>query len=221
MSHEFKTPIATISISAETLSSADILQYPDRLQTYTAIIRSEADRLRTQVDKLLQMSKMERDKIDLHLEPLDLHALMKEVIPNLSLKLEDLQGTLIYHLDAADHIITADKVHLTNIIYNLLDNAVKYTENSPVIEVTTSNTDGKIYLAIKDNGIGIAREYQDKVFEKFFRVPTGNIHNVKGFGLGLHYLNLVVNAHKWKLKLESFKNQGSTFTICIPVLKPE
>ncbi|MEO5674921.1 MAG: HAMP domain-containing sensor histidine kinase [Chitinophagales bacterium] len=220
MAHEFKTPIATISISAETLSSPEIIQQPERMQSYTSIIKNEANRLRTQVDKLLQMAKMERDKIELHLEELDLHQLMKEVIPNLSLKLEDLQGMLMFHLDAKEHIIRADRVHLTNVIYNLLDNAVKYTENPPVIEVTTLNVDHHILLSIKDNGIGIPVEYRDKVFDKFFRVPTGNIHNVKGFGLGLHYLKIVVHAHKWKLDLLSFKNHGSTFTICIPVITP-
>ncbi len=220
MAHEFKTPIATISISAETLSSPEITQQPERMQSYTSIIKNEANRLRTQVDKLLQMAKMERDKIELHLEELDLHQLMKEVIPNLSLKLEDLQGMLMFHLDAKEHIIRADRVHLTNVIYNLLDNAVKYTENPPVIEVTTLNEDHHILLSIKDNGIGIPVEYRDKVFDKFFRVPTGNIHNVKGFGLGLHYLKIVVHAHKWKLDLKSFKNHGSTFTIGIPVIRP-
>lgn len=218
MAHEFKTPIATISISAETLSNPDIVNQPDRMQAYTNIIKNETDRLRTQVDKLLQMAKMERDKIELHLEELDLHGMIREVIPNLSLKLDEEGGKLTYHLDAAHHLIMADKVHLTNIIYNLLDNAVKYTDAAPQIDVRTKNADGEILLSIKDDGIGIPNEYQEKVFDKFFRVPTGNIHNVKGFGLGLHYLKIVVNAHKWKLDLQSEKNKGSTFTICIPYL---
>ncbi|HYV91346.1 MAG TPA: HAMP domain-containing sensor histidine kinase [Chitinophagales bacterium] len=216
MAHEFKTPIATISISAETISSPDIVSHPERLHAYTNIIKNETDRLRTQVDKLLQMAKMERDKIELHLEELDLHEMMKEVIPNLSLKLDDEHGKLIYHLDAAHHVIKADKVHLTNIIYNLLDNAVKYMEAPPVVDVGTKNQNGEILLSIRDYGIGIPEEYQDKVFDKFFRVPTGNIHNVKGFGLGLHYLKIVVNAHKWKLDLQSEPGKGSTFTISIP-----
>jgi len=216
MAHEFKTPIATISISAETLSNPEIVNQPDRMLAYTNIIKNETDRLRTQVDKLLQMAKMERDKIELHLEELDLHDMIREVIPNLSLKLDEQGGKLTYHLDAAHHLIKADNVHLTNIIYNLLDNAVKYTDASPQIDVSTRNADGEILLSIKDDGIGIPKEYQEKVFDKFFRVPTGNIHNVKGFGLGLHYLKIVVNAHKWKLDLQSEKNNGSTFTICIP-----
>ena len=218
MAHEFKTPIATISISAQTLSNPDIVKQPDRMHAYTNIIKSETDRLRTQVDKLLQMAKMERDKIELHLEELDLHDMIREVIPNLSLKIDEQGGKLTYHLDATHHLIMADKVHLTNIIYNLLDNAVKYTDASPQIDVSTSNAGGEILLSIKDDGIGISKEYQEKVFDKFFRVPTGNIHNVKGFGLGLHYLKIVVNAHKWKLDLQSEKHKGSTFIIYIPCL---
>lgn len=216
MAHEFKTPIATISISAETLSNPEIVYQPQRMHAYTDIIKNETNRLRNQVDKLLQMAKMERDKIELHLEQIDLHSLIKEVIPNFALKLDDQNGKLIYHLNASQHQISADRVHLTNIIYNLLDNAVKYSEHDPQIEINTINMNGDLLLSVKDRGIGISKEYQDKVFEKFFRVPTGNIHNVKGFGLGLHYLKLVVNAHKWKLNLESEKNQGSVFTITIP-----
>ncbi|MCY7409340.1 MAG: HAMP domain-containing histidine kinase [Chitinophagales bacterium] len=216
MAHEFKTPIATISISAETLSQPEIVNQPDRMRAYTDIIKNESNRLRTQVDKLLQMSKMERDKIELHLEEIDLHQLIREVIPNLSLKLEDRGGILLYHLDAKNHLINADSVHLTNIIYNLLDNAVKYTNVPPIIEVKTQNNANEIMLSVGDNGIGISKEFQDKVFEKFYRVPTGNIHNVKGFGLGLHYLKIVVDAHKWKLNLQSEKEQGSVFTISIP-----
>ncbi|MBS1657159.1 MAG: HAMP domain-containing histidine kinase [Bacteroidetes bacterium] len=216
MAHELKTPLATITISAETLSSPEILEQPDRLLTYTNIIKHETDRLRNQVDKLLQMARMERDKIELHLEELNLHELIREVIPNLSLKLEDREGLLYYHLDAAEHIIKADKVHLTNIIYNLLDNAVKYTEGRPVIEVITKNENGNLLLSVRDNGIGIPKEYQEKIFEKFYRIPTGNIHDVKGFGLGLHYLKMVVNAHKWELQLTSEEGNGSTFTIVIP-----
>ncbi|MFI5135405.1 MAG: sensor histidine kinase [Chitinophagales bacterium] len=219
MAHEFKTPIATISISAETLSNPDILDHPERLQTYTSIIKNETERLRTQVDKLLQMAKMERDKIELHLEELDLHQLIREVIPNFSLKLED-RGMLYYHLDAADCIIAADKVHLTNIIYTLLDNAIKYTSHTPLIEIITKNdpdgSGGNVLLSVRDNGMGIPKEFQEKIFEKFYRVPTGNIHDVKGFGLGLHYLKLIIEAHKWDLQLESEEGKGSTFTIVIP-----
>ncbi|MBA3648886.1 MAG: HAMP domain-containing histidine kinase [Chitinophagales bacterium] len=219
MAHEFKTPISTIAISSEVLSKPDIILQPERLRNYANIISSEVNRLRNQVDKLLQMAKIERDKIELHLEEINLHELISEVIPNFSLKLDDNQGRILYHLDACDHMIMADRVHLTNIIYNLLDNAVKYTEDMPEINIQTLNENGEIIFSVKDNGIGISQEFQQKVFDKFFRVPTGNIHNVKGFGLGLHYLRLVINAHNWKMKLESEKNHGSNFSIFIPCIK--
>jgi two-component system phosphate regulon sensor histidine kinase PhoR len=188
MAHEFKTPLSTIAISAETISKPDILDRPDRLQNYARIIKHETQRLRNQVDKLLQMAKMERDKIELHEEEIDLHQLIQEVIPNLSLKVDENGGKLVYKLEANQHVIVADTVHLTNIIYNLLDNAVKYTDKeSPLIEIKTWNEGEDVVFSVKDNGIGISPEYHQKVFEKFFRVPTGNVHDVKGFGLGLHY----------------------------------
>lgn len=221
MAHEFKTPISTINISAETLSNPDIVNHPERLQNYVHIIRNETNRLRNQVDKLLQIAKMESDKIELHEEETDLHELIRELTPNLSIKLDEMNGKLLFRLAATHYYILADRVHLINIIYNLLDNAIKYTEQIPVIEISTWTEAGDLMLSVKDNGIGIAEEYRQKVFDKFFRVPTGNIHNVKGFGLGLHYLKLVVSAHHWKIKLDSEKNKGSNFIITIPYLKNE
>ena len=219
MAHEFKTPISTIAISADTLSDPALVKNPDRYHSYVNIIKNETTRLRNQVDKLLQIAKMERDKIELHEEETDLHSLIREVTPNLSIKLNEDNGRVECRLDARQYRIMADRVHLTNIIYNLVDNAVKYTDQDPQIEIDTWNEGEEVMLSIKDNGIGIPKEYQSKVFEKFFRVPTGNIHNVKGFGLGLHYLRLVVNAHKWKIKLESEQNRGSNFMILIPYIK--
>ena len=221
MAHEFKTPISSISISADTLASPEIIYHPERLKAYANIIKTENQRLGNQVDKLLQMAKMERDKVELHLEAIDLHSLIKEVVPNFSLKLEESEGILMYQLDATHHIIEADRVHLTNIIYNLLDNAVKYTDSSPVIELSTRNENEFLLFSVRDNGSGIPAEYIEKVFDKFFRVPTGNIHNVKGFGLGLHYLKLIVNAHKWKINVVSEEGKGSTFTISIPFTRSE
>lgn len=221
MAHEFKTPISTITISAETLSNPDIIYKPERMHSYVNIIKNETNRLLNQVDKLLQIAKMESDKIDLHEEEIDLHELISELIPNLSMKIDELKGKLILTLDAKYHLVLADRVHLVNILYNLVDNAIKYTVHIPIIEIQTFTESSNLFLSIKDNGIGIPEEYRKKVFDKFFRVPTGNIHNVKGFGLGLHYLKLVVAAHKWKIRLESEKNKGSNFIITIPYLKKE
>jgi two-component system phosphate regulon sensor histidine kinase PhoR len=219
MAHEFKTPISTIAISAETLSKADIIQRPERLQNYVNIIKHETTRLRNQVDKLLQIAKMESDNIELHEEQTDLHEMIRELIPNLSTRVDEENGKLIFQLDSKNCNIMADRVHLTNILYNLVDNAVKYTEQAPVIEVHTWTEGSEIFLSVRDNGIGIPAEYRTKIFDKFYRVPTGNIHNVKGFGLGLHYLKLVVNSHQWKIKVESGKDSGSNFIIVIPLIK--
>ncbi|MBX7108814.1 MAG: HAMP domain-containing histidine kinase [Chitinophagales bacterium] len=221
MAHEFKTPISTIAISAETISKPDIIERPERLYSYANIIKNETNRLRNQVDRLLQIAKMESDKIDLHEEETDLHALIRELLPNLSIRADELQGRLSLRLNAKHHIVMADRVHLINILYSLVDNAIKYTEQTPSIEICTWTEADDLCLSVKDNGIGIPEEHRKKIFDKFYRVPTGNIHNVKGFGLGLHYLKLVVNAHKWKIKLESEKNKGSNFIISIPWIKKE
>lgn len=221
MAHEFKTPISTIAVSAETISKPDIIERPERLYSYANIIKNETNRLSNQVDRLLQIAKMESDKIDLHEEKTDLHELIRELLPNLSIRADEQQGRLNLRLDAQHHLIMADRVHLINILYSLVDNALKYTERIPSIEIHTWTEGGDLFLSVKDNGIGIAEEHRRKIFDKFFRVPTGNIHNVKGFGLGLHYLKLVVTAHKWKIKVESEKNKGSNFIISIPYLKTE
>jgi two-component system phosphate regulon sensor histidine kinase PhoR len=221
MAHEFKTPISTIAVSAETISKPDIIERPERLYSYVNIIKNETNRLSNQVDRLLQIAKMESDKIDLHEEKTDLHELIRELLPNLSIRADEQQGRLSLRLDALHHLIMADRVHLINILYSLVDNALKYTERVPSIEIHTWTEGGDLFLSVKDNGIGIAEEHRRKIFDKFFRVPTGNIHNVKGFGLGLHYLKLVVTAHKWKIKVESEKNKGSNFIISIPYLKTE
>lgn len=221
MAHEFKTPISTITISAETLNDASIIHHPARLLNYVNIIRNETNRLRNQVDKLLQIARMESDKLDLHEEVTDLHTLIQELLPNLRIRIDEMNGKLVLRLDAKHHQVLADRVHLINILYNLVDNAIKYTEQAPEIEIHTWTESSDLFLSVKDNGIGIAEEYRKKIFEKFFRVPTGNIHNVKGFGLGLHYLKLVVNAHKWKIQVQSEKNKGSNFIITIPIFKTE
>ncbi|MBK9731350.1 MAG: HAMP domain-containing histidine kinase [Chitinophagaceae bacterium] len=221
IAHEFKTPISTITISAETLGNPDIIQKPERLHNYVNIIKNETSRLGNQVDRLLQIAKMESDKIELHEEETDLHTLIRELLPNLSIRTDELSGKLRLRLDARQHRIMADRVHLINILYSLVDNAIKYTEQVPDIEMHTWTEGDQLCLSVQDNGIGITEEHRKKIFDKFYRVPTGNIHNVKGFGLGLHYLKLVVTAHKWKIKVESEKNKGSNFIITIPYLKQE
>jgi two-component system phosphate regulon sensor histidine kinase PhoR len=217
MTHEFKTPISTIAISSDVIANPHIVETPERLSTYAGIIKEEAGRLNRQVEKVLQIAKEERNEFRLNKEQVDLHELVKNAADSFGVTIHDKQGKITLDLKAANHTVNADRQHLANVIYNLLDNAVKYTNEAPLIKIGTVNLDKKILLSVQDNGIGIKKEYQRKIFDKFFRVPSGNLHNVKGFGLGLSYVRNIVNAHGWKIKVDSEPGKGSTFTLEIPV----
>ncbi len=213
MTHEFKTPISTIKISADVFLNNKAIQKDDRLLRYANIIKEQNQRLNDQVEKVLQLAKIERDSFKLHIEKVDLHELLISTLQSVDLKVGEAGGVLKNNLKADDPIINADKLHLSNIIYNLLDNAVKYCNGKPEIIVETSDVGDKILLTVKDHGIGIPKEDQSKVFDKFYRIPTGNVHNVKGFGLGLFYLKKICDAHDWKINLESEPNKGTTISI--------
>ena len=218
MTHEFKTPISTIAIASETISQPSIISTPERLFTYSGIIHEEAARLNMQVERVLQTVKAERKEFQLNKEKIDLHELLKSVTESFSVPLGNNQkGEITLNLNASNYFIIADKHHLTNVIFNLLDNAVKYSNHTPAITVTTTNEGGKLLLSVSDNGIGIKKEHLKKIFDKFFRVPSGNIHNVKGFGLGLSYVKSIAKLHRWKIKAISEPGKGSTFTLLIPV----
>jgi two-component system phosphate regulon sensor histidine kinase PhoR len=219
MTHEFKTPLSTILISSETLSNPDITSNPQRLSTYAGIIKEEAGRLNNQVERVLQSAKTERQEFTLTKEQVDIHALISNVTESLLPNMQSKQGKTILKLDAATHIISADKQHLTNVLFNLLDNAIKYSAQAPLITISTYSNNHTLYLSVSDNGIGIKKEYKKRVFDKFFRVPSGNVHDVKGFGLGLSYVKSIVLAHKWKILLDSEVNKGSSFTIEIPLVQ--
>ncbi|TAE70625.1 MAG: sensor histidine kinase [Bacteroidetes bacterium] len=219
MTHEFKTPISTIALSADLISNPKIITKPDSLLNYANIIKTQNTRLKNQIEKVLQMAMMEKAKLQLNLEKLNLITLTQEVIKNFNL--ED-KAKIIFncHLEEDKCNFMADKVHFTNIVYNLLDNAIKYVADDKTPEITINiryniinyNTKGLIF-SIKDNGIGIDKKHQKRIFEKFYRVPTGNIHNVKGFGLGLNYVQHIIKAHHWKIRLESELGKGSNFMI--------
>ncbi len=217
MTHEFKTPISTIAIASETISQPDIVNTPERLFTYTGIIHDEAARLNMQVERVLQTVKAERREFELNKEMIDLHELIKTIVDSFNVNAKNQKGEIKLDLVAAKHTISADKHHLTNVIFNLLDNAVKYSDKSPVITITTANEENKLLLSVADQGIGIKKEYLSKIFDKFFRVPSGNIHTVKGFGLGLSYVKSIAKLHHWKIKVKSEPGNGSTFTLVIPV----
>lgn len=216
MTHEFKTPISTISLASEMLSDASISQTPEKQSRYLKMIRDENKRLSVLVESILQTSILDKGEFKLKLTEIDIHEIINTAINNTQLLISQRGGSITTTLLAQNHKLMADKVHLTNIVFNLIDNAIKYTTDVPAIHVRTENVDHSIRISVKDNGIGISKENQKKIFDKFYRVPTGNVHNVKGFGLGLSYVLAVVEKHGGLVEVQSELGKGSTFIITIP-----
>lgn len=216
MTHEFKTPISTVSLACQALSDKDIPQTPELTGNYINIISEENRRLGLMAEKILQTAILEQGKLNLRFERINLHTLIQDVVKNISIQVEIRDGSIATELLADDPFLKADKVHLSNMIYNLLDNANKYSPRRPTILVTTGNTPDGLILRVKDNGIGISKSNQKKIFEKLYRVPTGDVHNVKGFGLGLSYVKFVVEKHGGTISVESDLNKGSTFIVFLP-----
>ncbi|MFN0036256.1 MAG: sensor histidine kinase [Saprospiraceae bacterium] len=216
MTHEFKTPISTINISTDVFLKNEKIREDPRLQRYAGIIKEQVLRLNTQVEKVLQLAKIERDNIELNVEQIDLADLIQNISPSIELKVTDKNGMLHLDLAAANAFVRADKLHLTNILHNLVDNGVKYSKEEPEIRIGLRNEGNELVLSVQDNGIGIPKEHQKRVFDKFYRVPTGNVHNVKGFGLGLFYVRTMCKAHKWHLGLKSEVGKGTTIEIRMP-----
>lgn len=216
MTHEFKTPIATINISTDVFLQNEAIKTDNRLNRYAGIIKEQVMRLNTQVEKVLQLAKIERDKIELNMEDIDLTELIHSISPSIELKISEKKGSLHLNLAATQAHVKADRLHLTNILHNLVDNAVKYTKGTPDIRIGLQNEGKHAVLSVRDNGVGIAKEHQKHVFDKFYRVPTGNVHNVKGFGLGLFYVKTICQEHHWKLDLQSELGKGTTVTIKMP-----
>ena len=216
MTHEFKTPISTIAISSEVLKNPAITKDPERLKNYASIIQEESVRLKKQVERVLQMATVDKEKMNLKLEKVNLHDIITQTTQSLELAVENCEGKISCDLQAHSSFIEADKLHITNVLYNLLDNALKYCNVVPKIKIITENIKKGVVIKIIDNGIGISAENQKNIFKRFFRVPTGNIHNVKGFGLGLNYVKEIVTAHKGEINVQSAIGQGSAFSIFFP-----
>jgi two-component system, OmpR family, phosphate regulon sensor histidine kinase PhoR len=216
MTHEFKTPISTISIAAEVLGRDDAGSDPVRIRNYGSIIAEQNNRLKEHVEKVLQVANIEKKRVKPDLTPVDLPLLIRTIADSFSAIAAARNGTVEVTHGAGVGEVLADRFHLTNILVNLLDNAQKYCNDAPRIRITTHRDRKGVILAISDNGIGIEKKYQKRVFSRFFRVPTGSVHNVKGFGLGLHYVHHMIRAHGWKIRLESDKGKGTTFRIFIP-----
>ena len=217
MTHELKTPISTIALSSEVLSDPDIINEPERLHSYARIIHAENERLQQQVERVLQLSTLENGGPDLQRSEIDMHELLQEVRRSFTVLLQERAGTAQLELKATAYIVDGDRVHLSNALFNLMDNAVKYSKGAPRITISTANDRKHLRITVRDKGIGIKREDLKNIFERFFRVHTGNVHDVKGFGLGLHYVAEIVRAHGGKVHVESTWGEGSAFTIELPL----
>ncbi|MEO7313994.1 MAG: HAMP domain-containing sensor histidine kinase [Ginsengibacter sp.] len=220
MTHEFKTPLATISLAVDALRNEKVVNNPEKTAYFSNIIKDENKRMNKQVETILQAAILDKQEVQLDLKPVHAHELITVALKNVVLPIQDKNGKLEVHLDAVHDCVMADDVHFTNIINNLLDNAVKYSNPDVlVIKLTTLNVGNLLRIKIEDNGIGMNKETVARIFEKFYRAHTGNIHNVKGFGLGLSYVKSIVDAHKGKIKAESVLGKGSCFTIDLALIK--
>lgn len=219
MTHELKTPVSTISLAAEMLHDESVVKSPNLLANLTQTIRDETKRLTQQIEKVLQMSIFEKESSALKLQEMDINELLLNIAGTFAIKVENTGGDIQTELDAEESTIWVDEVHFTNIIFNLMDNAVKYSNGTLILRLKTWNEKNKLYISIEDNGIGIAKNNLKRIFEKFYRVPTGSIHNVKGFGLGLAYVKKVVTDHGGNITVESELNKGTRFIIAMPLKK--
>ncbi len=216
MTHEIKTPIATISLACEMLQDNTVAQDADSRSNFVGIIADENQRMRVLVETILQSAKMSNKNFSIKPTEVNVHTIIDNVSRSFQLTLSNRGGSIVKHLDAEPPMVVADELHLTNLIYNLVDNGIKYSAEAPLIEITTTRNNEHFHISIRDHGIGIAKADQKHVFEKFYRVSTGNVHNVKGFGIGLNYVAQVVHLHHGTITLESELGKGSTFTITLP-----
>ncbi len=219
MTHEFKTPISTISLSCEALKDKDIAKSEEAVSSYVDIIIQENKRLQKMAERILQSASLEKGRLAMKDEEIDMHYIIENALNNIRLQVEKRGGKIEVHFMAKESIVKGDRVHLTNVIYNLLDNANKYSPEAPQIKIQTHNTYSELIVSIQDKGIGISKSNQKKVFDKLYRVPTGNIHNVKGFGLGLGYVKTVIEQHKGKIKLSSELKKGTKMEVYLPLFK--
>jgi two-component system phosphate regulon sensor histidine kinase PhoR len=221
MTHEFKTPISTISLACQALSDKDIPRTNEMYNDYIQIIGDENHRLGEMAEKILQTAILEKGNLHLRTEAIDMHELIADAIHKIAIQIEIRDGVISKSLKAEYPLIKADKVHLSNVIYNLLDNANKYSPRKPQIMVSTADAENGIYVSVTDKGMGISKANLKRIFEKLYRVPTGDVHNVKGFGLGLSYVKFIVEKHGGSITVESEPGKGSTFTMFLPYVVPE
>ena len=218
MTHEFKTPISSIKIASDVILN-ESKDENERMHQYAEIIKDQNERLNNQVEKVLNIARLEKDKLKLNLERLDLIALIHRIARLEKIKFDEKGGSLFISAADQEILIEADKLHLTNVVSNILDNAIKYCKRDPEVTIRLERQNGNVLLNISDNGIGIKKENLRKIFDKFYRISTGNVHDVKGFGLGLFYVKNISDAHNWKLNMRSKEDQGTEVEIIIPVIE--
>ncbi len=220
MTHEFKTPLATITLAVDALSSPKLKEDPEKMNYYRNIIKEENQRMNKHVENILQAAKIDKNSLRLKLEEVDIHDILREVMDKYQLQIETIGGEISLLPEALQHILLGDKFHLTNVFSNLLDNAIKYRREDVAVSIqirTTNPNNRHIQIRVEDNGLGMKREVLNQVFDRFYRADTGNIHNVKGFGLGLAYSKEIIELHGGRIKAESTPGQGSSFIVMLPL----
>jgi two-component system phosphate regulon sensor histidine kinase PhoR len=216
MTHEFKTPLATISLAADTIANSRVITDENKVRHFVGMIKKENSRMNRQVETILQIATLDKHEMDFAFSPTDIHEVITHAIDTIEIQVTDRGGVIHRHLEAANSMVTGDPEHLRNLVHNLLDNANKYSEKAPEITVRTRSNDSGVFLEVADKGIGMSKSVQNRVFERFYRETTGNIHNVKGFGLGLNYVKAITDAHGGTVTVESEQGKGSIFTVFLP-----
>lgn len=221
MTHEFKTPLATISLAVDALRNEKVQSDKEKAKYFSNIIKEENIRMNKHVETILQAALMEKQELQLNLVPLQVHEVIQNVLENYQLQLKEKEADVQLLLNAKNDMISADEVHFTNLVSNLIDNAIKYSNDKLRITISTHSTKNHVIVRVADNGIGMSKESVKRIFEKFYRAHTGNLHNVKGFGLGMSYVKTVIDAHKGRIKVESTPGKGTSFTVEMPLMPEE
>jgi two-component system phosphate regulon sensor histidine kinase PhoR len=213
MTHEFKTPVSTIMIASEALKDREITNDQNRVLRLANIIFEENERLGSHIERVLNIARIEKNDFKLDKKPLDVNDMIAVVLDSMALKLHKCNAKTILELEAENAVIVADELHFSNVLYNLIDNAIKYSHENPEITISTFNKNGQVVIKVADKGIGMSRDQQTKIFEQFYRIPTGNLHDVKGFGLGLSYVNTIVKRLNGSISVKSEREKGSEFEL--------
>ena len=219
MTHEFKTPIATISVATDSITNEKVVRDPERIKYFTGMIKKENGRMNQQVEDILTIARLDRKDFEFHWKTIDVHELIQDAIEGIRIQVEKRKGKIETRFQAANPVVTTDKNHCTNLVFNLLDNAIKYSDGLPDITVSTMNKNNGVLISVADKGIGMSKSVQAKIFEKFYRQSAGNIHNVKGFGLGLSYVKAVLEANRGNISVQSEPGKGSKFDVFLPFVR--